>query len=129
TWTSPNTRADLPPNIRQLIQERYRARRAWQRIYDLSARSDMYRLAHDIKKAVREHQIKPGPTNPNGICHSPADKAEAFGDCMELQCSPNFQHANPDYIEEIEQSINELLEVAQPDKQTATTPKEIQEII
>ncbi|GLV44742.1 hypothetical protein CBL_05209 [Carabus blaptoides fortunei] len=56
TWTSPNTRADLPPNIRQLIQERYRARRAWQRIYDLSARSDMYRLAHDIKKAVREHQ-------------------------------------------------------------------------
>ncbi|GLV61298.1 hypothetical protein CBL_21120 [Carabus blaptoides fortunei] len=73
----------------------------------------------------------PMPTihGPNGLCYSSESKAEAFGDCMEQQCSPNFQHADINHIGTIINSIHELPETAHADKQPVTTPKEVQEII
>lgn len=159
TWTPKNDRSDLPQHIRQLIQERNRARRAWQRHYDLTARDEMHNLAHDIKAAISQHRNRqwtdkvvslntkdnsvwkmvralsskktpmPSIHGPNGLCYSPESKAEAFGDSMEQQCSPNFQHADLDHIETIINSIDELLETAHVDKQPLTTPKEVREII
>ncbi|GLV61299.1 hypothetical protein CBL_21121 [Carabus blaptoides fortunei] len=56
TWTATNNRTDLPQHIRQLIRERNRGRRAWQRHHDFTARGEMHNLAPDIKAAISQHR-------------------------------------------------------------------------
>lgn len=159
TRREPRREFPLPAEIRDLIREKNRQRRRWQLTWDPEERRLYNQLAAEVKTAVRNHRnecwetkireveenecafwrltkilrnrAEPLPPihGENGLTHTAEDKAEAFADCMELQCSPNFEDADLDHVERIEAEVRRLLRTRDRDVIRPTNPAEVKKLI
>jgi hypothetical protein len=83
-----------------------------------------------MAKALRSnHKPLPPIQGANGLVLSDVDKAEAFADSLELQCTPNVVDADPVHIEEIENQVRLILSRHDDNPITPASPSEIRKII
>ena len=133
-------RDPIPEEIKQLIRDRNKARRRYQRYWDAADRI----IYHDLKRAVRNAltnrrneawkskidslendsrafwrmtralRSKNSPIPPihgeNGIALTDENKAEAFAEALEKRCSLNLQDADLDFIVATERTVRRALE-------------------
>lgn len=130
----------LPVEIVDLIREKRRARRLAQRTMHPVDRARYNQLALQVREALQQrrndswdaklerleeddHSLwrmtkilrnKSTPMPPihsvNGVVYTDNDKAEAFADTLELQCSPNFdEDLDLDHVERIESNVRRQL--------------------
>ncbi|GLV46051.1 hypothetical protein CBL_05137 [Carabus blaptoides fortunei] len=129
----------LPQEISQLLQERNRARRRWQRTADPADRLTANRLATRARDALREMRntnwknlidqledsdrkmwrisralkITKSPMSAihgrNGMEYTAPGKAEAIAESLELQCSPTYNNADIDHIQRVHRAVRTRL--------------------
>ncbi|XP_017780954.1 PREDICTED: RNA-directed DNA polymerase from mobile element jockey-like [Nicrophorus vespilloides] len=122
---------NLPIELHQSIRERRRAKKEYQRtllpghkrilrILSAQVRAELDILRNDrwqelllsiaddnntvwrISKNLRKKKIHYPPIHgQNGMAYSDQDKAEAFADSLELQCSPKYINADIEHIEQV----------------------------
>lgn len=141
TFAARDRKWALPRPLRELISERNRVRRAWQRTWDPDLRTRYRRLRDEVRKELTEFRnasfdakldslnaeddvscwrlVKAlkgkAPALPpihgiTGIAFTPEEKAEAFADNLETQCSPLCDDAeDEDFIDSVERNIERRL--------------------
>lgn len=155
----PAYKHEISDDIRNLIREKNQARRAWQRHGDIIAKATMNRLTREIRttlnearnenwqcrletlstedksiwqitRALRQKKINIPPIHGNtGLVFSEEEKAEAFADRLELQCSPSFIHCDLDEVEIIERHVRRKLIEEDNTMPKLTSPREIGDIV
>lgn len=159
TKPAPDRRDRLPDHIKDLIRTKNRARRLAQRTMNPAHRAENNRLAAEVRTAIAQHQNdtwetklqalttednslwrmtkilrnKTIPTPPihgaNGMAYTDVEKAEAFAENLERQCSPNYANADVDHIGRIHRSVRRRLRQEDPQPLLPATPNEIQQLI
>lgn len=145
----------LPQLVRDLIREKNRARRLAQRTMNPADKLEANRLAGEVHFAIATHRnsaweaklesletednslwrmakalrTKRSPIPPihgeNGVAYSDSDKAEAFADNLERQCSPSYRNADVVHIGRINTRIRQSLRRVDP---THLQPTSIEEV-
>ena len=154
-----NPVVDLPQDIRELIREKNRVRRRWQRYARPEDRVASNRLAAQVKERLREYRSArwdakleslstqnqslwrmakalrkdksrmPPLHGERGIVYTEADKAEAIADSLERQCSPNYQHCDVIFVGRINRLVRQRLK-GEPDSVIKhVSPREIWDIV
>lgn len=150
----------LPAWIVDLIREKNRARRLAQRSRLQADRTEFNRLVTEVRWAlmdfrsqkwdekieslsIEDHSAwemvrklknprKPLPPihGAQGVAHTDEEKAQAFADSLELQCRTSLEHADLDFIDEVEDFVSNNLEDGNEEAIiTPTSPSEIRDII
>lgn len=150
----------LPGEIRDAIREKNRARRRFHRTLAPEDRAEANRLVARSRrlladfreskwndrlqelstenqslwrmaKALRNQKTSLPPIHgERGVVHTVPQKAEAFADNLELQCSPNYIDADLDHIGEINRSVRRKLRDSDDDEIIKpTSPAEVRAII
>lgn len=150
----------LPQDIRDLIRERNRARKRYHRTLAPEDRTEKNRLIAEVRRQLAEYREEtwnnrleslatedkslwrmtkilrhkrttmPPIHGTTGVVFTEKQKAEAFADNLETQCSPNYTHADLDHIEQINRGVRKALrdtedsEIIRP-----TSPSEVRTII
>ncbi|GJQ79543.1 hypothetical protein Trydic_g16390 [Trypoxylus dichotomus] len=139
-------RAFIPREVRDLIREKNRLRRQWQRTLNPASKAEYNRMARRTKvaldkvrndrwgdfmvrasktpfefwrtvKALKEQRVPVPPIHgARGIAFTTEDKAEAFAETLERQCSPVYENADMDRIGRIHRQVRNLL-TAEEDEQ------------
>lgn len=160
TTVSLRTRRDgLPPDIRDLVRDRNRARRRYRRTLAPVDRADVNRLCAEVRRRLQEYrnskwcqkleelttedcslwrmtkvlrnQRKPLPPihGEDGVVYTDEEKAEAFALNLERQCSPNWEHADPDFVELIERCVERRLNQVRAPEIRPVSPAEVRSMI
>lgn len=149
----------LPPEIKDLIRQKNRARKRWQQTWDPESHAEYNRLkrlvANELKahhnsmwenklenlttedcslwkmaRSLRNKTEKMPPIHgANGLAHTDQEKAEAFVNNLELQCSPNLQHADLDWVDQVERETERFLNDEHQSLIEAASPKEVKQLI
>lgn len=136
---APRHHMQIPDELKELIAEKNQARRRYQRSWDPLDRSIRDRLRMEVKEALQELRNAaweakldsledddrsywrmakalrnksahmPPIHGENGVVFSVPEKAEAFADSFERQCTPNFVGADLDHIELVEAEVRRKL--------------------
>ncbi|GJQ80516.1 hypothetical protein Trydic_g12407 [Trypoxylus dichotomus] len=153
-------RAFIPREIRDLIREKNRLRRQWQRTLDPARKAEYNHLAGRTKAALDDFRSKrwddfldqasestssfwraakimkkrSAPMPPihgtRGIALTTEDKAEAFAEALERQCSPNYENADVDHIGRVHHRIRTIFaEEEDEEPLPPASPEEILAII
>ncbi|KAK9869117.1 hypothetical protein WA026_002875 [Henosepilachna vigintioctopunctata] len=152
----PLHRNNPPEEVREIIRNRNRARRRHQRTWDPDHLRDYRRLAAEAKQALLDHQNaqwnakldlleeedhslwrmtkilrnKYMPMPPihgeRGLVYTEAEKAEAFADYLETQFRVNYEDADLDNMERIENEVSRRLRSEDDRGIRPTTTTEIQ---
>ncbi|GJQ79305.1 hypothetical protein Trydic_g16172 [Trypoxylus dichotomus] len=134
----PRPHSVHPREIRDLIREKNRLRRQWQRTIDPACKAVYNHLAGRTKAALDDFRSKrwddflnqasestssfwraakimkkrSAPMPPihgtRGIALTTEDKAEAFAEALERQCSPNYENADVDHIGRVHHRIRTI---------------------
>ncbi|KAK9871680.1 hypothetical protein WA026_014127 [Henosepilachna vigintioctopunctata] len=144
-----------PEKVREIIRNRNRARRRHQRTWDSDHLRDYRRLAAEAKQAMLDHQNaqwnakldlleedhslwrmtkilrnKYMPMPPihgeRGLVYTDAEKADAFADYLKTQFRINYEDADLDNMERIENEVSRRLEHEDNRGIRPTTTTEIQ---
>lgn len=130
----------LPPPVKDLIRRRNRARRRAQRTWNPADKAEANALTEAVRRAVRDHRSEtwkeklesleandcslwrmakilrsdrstmPPIHGERGVVHTDAEKAEAFADSLERQCTPNYANADLRHIERVHRGVGLALE-------------------
>lgn len=152
-------RPRLPAELYNLIREKNRARRRHHRTLAPEDRRAKNALQEKVKVALAENRnenwarkleaiehgadiwrlkralgrSKRAPVPPihgaNGMNFADGEKAEAFADSLEAQCTPVFDNANLDFVGNVEKTVRRSLARPPTDAIPCTSPGEVEEII
>lgn len=151
-----DSRSHMPREIRELIRNKNRLRRRWQHTLNPDHRTEYNRLAQQVKDALydlrnerwnrfldsceessdtfwktakalrRQHNPLPPIHGPRGTALTIEEKAEAFAESLQNQCSPNYNNVDFHYITNIHRYVKEMLgENNAEDQLTPVTPEEV----
>lgn len=150
-----------PLRIRDLITAKHRARKRWHRTQFPGDKREYNRLTIEVKQALREKRNEdwhvhlaslntqdnslwktqkalrkkrtsiPPIHGLNGMAYSDSDKAEAFADNLESQCTPLEYDSSDedDQVDLINGRVRRLLQVEENETITPTSPLEIRTLI
>ncbi|GJQ65865.1 hypothetical protein Trydic_g3967 [Trypoxylus dichotomus] len=155
-----DNRAFIPREIRDLIRQKNQLRRRWQRTLDPAYKAEYNDLAWRTKAALDQFRNKrwddfmnqasestsafwraakimkcrrtpmPPIHGERGIAYSNEDKAEAFAEALEKQCSPNYEDADVDHIGRVHRRVRRILaEEDEEEPLPPASPEEIRAII
>ncbi|GJQ79625.1 hypothetical protein Trydic_g16466 [Trypoxylus dichotomus] len=158
TSRAVNDRAFIPREARDLIREKNRLRRQWQRTLNPESKAEYNRMARRTKvaldefrnnrwgdfmvcpsetpsefwKAVKVLKRQRVPVPPihraRGVAFTTENKAEAFAEILELQCSPVYE--NVDRIGRIHRQVRGLLTAEEDEGPIRpTSPEEVKAIV
>lgn len=141
TKEARRSKPQIPDWIKDLIREKNHARKISKRTWDPIDRSRYNRLKDEVSEALKEHRNeewdkkmdsfeedqvsywrvskilrnKKTPMPPlhgeRGVAFRVEDKAEAFADSMERQCTLNLGNADLDHMDRIERSVQRRLKL------------------
>ncbi|GJQ75498.1 hypothetical protein Trydic_g17585 [Trypoxylus dichotomus] len=155
-----DNRAFIPREIKDLIRQKNQLRRRWQRTLDPAYKAEYNDLAWRTKTALDQFRNKrwddfmnqasestsafwraakimkcrrtpmPPIHGERGIAYSDEDKAEAFAEALEKQCSPNYEDADVDHIGRVHRRVRRILaEEDEEEPLPPASPEEIRAII
>lgn len=91
-----------------------------------SPTNDLWRMT----KALRSnHAPIPPIQGPQGLVFTDEDKTATFADSFELQCRPNFTHADLDHVEMVESATSHFCNLEDDSELLPTSPTELHELI
>ncbi|GJQ70625.1 hypothetical protein Trydic_g23016 [Trypoxylus dichotomus] len=159
TSRAVDDRAFIPREVRDLIREKNRLRRQWQRTLNPASKAEYNRMARRTKvaldeflnnrwgdfmvrasetpsefwravKALKGQRVPVPPIHgARGVAFTTEDKAEAFAETLERQCSPVYE--NVDRIRRIHRQVRDLLTAEENDEEPIrpTSPEEVKAIV
>lgn len=150
---------DIPPEIRELIRAKNRARRIYARTQYPDDRREMNRLNTEVRYALSDHRNRKWQENlegieehaklwkikraldrrqrstvppihgPNGVKYTDQDKSEAFADHLETCFTPVYDNIDLDHLERIDRQTALLLNTPTELSITPASPDELKTII
>ncbi|KAB0804621.1 hypothetical protein PPYR_01591 [Photinus pyralis] len=145
--------------IKELIRDKNRARREYQRSRDPADKAELNRLEREVKTSIWNHRNEqwrqkveslnpddgslwtmsrylrkkrprlPPLHGPFGVAYTDADKAEALADSLEAQCSPVYEHLDEAHIQRVHSHVRRQLAVPPPDRIPHTTAGEVRNFL
>lgn len=83
----------------------------------------------NISKALRTKKSPiPAIHSRNGLVYTTQEKAEAIANEFELQCSPNYEHADLEFIERIHRQVRQRINQPLPNQTEFVTAEEVRAI-
>ncbi|GJQ66242.1 hypothetical protein Trydic_g4296 [Trypoxylus dichotomus] len=161
TSLAVDDRAFIPREVRDLIREKNGLRTQWQRTLNSASKAEYNRMARRTKVALDEFrnnrwgdfmvrasetlsefwravnalkgQRVPVPPihGARGVAFTTEDKAEAFAETLEQQCSPVYENVDVDRIGRIHRQVRDLLTAEEDDEEPIrpTSPEEVKAIV
>ncbi|GJQ69537.1 hypothetical protein Trydic_g14098 [Trypoxylus dichotomus] len=161
TSRAVDDRAFIPREVRDLIREKNRLRKQWQRMLNLASKVEYNRMARRTKialdefrndcwgdfmvrasetpsefwravKALKGQRVPVSPIHgARGVTFTTEDKAEAFAETLERQCSPVYENVDVDRIGRIHRQVRDLLTAEENDEEPLrpTSPEEVKAIV
>ncbi|GJQ65109.1 hypothetical protein Trydic_g7254 [Trypoxylus dichotomus] len=161
TTRAVDDRAFIPREVRDLIREKNRLRRQWQRTLNPATKAEYNRTARRTKialdefrnnrwgdfmerasespsefwravKALKGQRVPVPPIHgARGVAFTTEDKAEAFAETLERQCSPVYENVDVDRIGRIHRQVRDLLTAEEDDEEPIrpTSPEEVIAIV
>ncbi|GJQ71904.1 hypothetical protein Trydic_g3013 [Trypoxylus dichotomus] len=138
-------RAFIPREVRDLIREKNRLRRQWQRTLNPASKAEYNRIARRTKvaldefrnnrwgdfMALKEERVPVPPIHAaRGVAFTTEDKAEVFAETLERQCSPVHENVDVERIGRIHRQVRDL--TAEEDDEEPirpTSPEEVKAIV
>ncbi|GJQ73986.1 hypothetical protein Trydic_g12732, partial [Trypoxylus dichotomus] len=159
TSRAVDDRAFIPREVRDLIREKNRLRRQWQRSFNPTHKAEYNQMARRTKVAldafrnkrwddfmirasdspsefwravmVMKRQRVPVPPihGARGVAFTTVDKAEAFTETLERQCSAVYENMNVNQIGRIQQRVRDILTAEEDeDPIRPTSPEEVKAV-
>ncbi|GJQ66609.1 hypothetical protein Trydic_g4581 [Trypoxylus dichotomus] len=144
------TQAFIPREVRDLIREKNRLRRQWQRTLNLASKTEwqdeprsrwgdfMVRTSETPSEFWRVVRVLKGQRVPvppiqgaRGVAFTTEDTAEAFAETLERQCSPVYEYVDVDRIGRNHRQVRGLLPAEEDDEELIrpTSPEEVKAIV
>lgn len=156
--SQPNSR--LPDSVQELIRNRRRAKRLYQNTLNPAHKTELNRLTNQVRLALSElendrwgRKLESLQTTDNslwrmskalrgakhnlppihgsrGVTYDDEDKAEAFAESLELQCTPNYdENTDLDHLEDVERNVAHTINTPNDDRLSPTNVEEVKQII